>query len=149
MRAVLPLINALHQQNLSSSILVSTNTPTGKQVLTDQLNTQIKHVYLPWDNFFLIKRLLKRVNAKQLLIIETEIWPMLYELCKRQHINLSIINARLSNKTLNAPGVIKKLYRQSLSNCNAILCQSDLHKQRYQQLSNNPNIQNCWQFKTT
>ena len=45
---------------------------------------QIDHCYLPLDFFLLPKDSLSLFLQKLLIIVETEIWPNLYYLCKKK-----------------------------------------------------------------
>ena len=109
-KAAEPLIRAIQPQ---FDILITTNTPTGKTVVETLFSDSVEHRYLPMDWPFAIRRFLKASQPTECWILETEIWPNLYRLSQQQQIPVSIINARLSHKTLNAPQWLKEAYQQS------------------------------------
>ena len=106
---VIPLLKQLGQDLDTIRFTVTTFTPTGKQIFEDAAIANSRHCYLPIDHAWTVTRFLKRVKPDYGLIVETEIWPCLYRVCSRQQIPLSLINARISPKTLRlTEGVASK-----------------------------------------
>lgn len=124
----------LIEQHPATRFLITTNTTTGAQTVKQHQLLHTQHCYLPIESGFAIKRFLNAVQPEQCLIMETEIWPLLYSLCAKRNIPLSIINARLSHRTLNANRWITSLYKRSLQKVAHILCKSVEEQQHYQQL---------------
>ncbi len=117
---VLPLLESvLASQDPTvkvDSILLTTNTPTAKKVLEQRSVNGVTHAYLPIDMAMCCKRFIAAITPLKGWIVETEIWPWLYASCKRQDISLSIINARLSEKTLrHAHGKLSASYKNALA----------------------------------
>ncbi len=119
-----PLVKALHQKFPEMSIVVSTVTPTGAQMVQQRLGEQACHVYLPIDWSSAVRRFVDSIQMRCALIMETELWPNLYQACARTAIPLIIVNARISAKTLNTHGWIRQLYRSTLQHVTAILARS-------------------------
>lgn len=113
--------------------LLTTSTPTGMQI-AKQLNLPANLHYLPFDWPFAIKRFIQKFNPAQLLVVETELWPNLYQICASQNIPVKIINGRISTKTLNAPAWLKQQYRVCLDACTQVLAKSAEEKQRFIEL---------------
>jgi 3-deoxy-D-manno-octulosonic-acid transferase len=130
-KAAEPIIKLLDK---TQSLLITTNTPTGKELVDSLALQNSTHQYCPYDLPWLINKLIKQFQPQQLWVIETEIWPNLYQQCNQQNIPISLINARLSKKTLNAPNWLKDAYRQALKNVTQILCRSDAELARFKQL---------------
>ncbi len=131
LKAAEPLIHALESQY---HILITTNTPTGYQLIQKQYQHNVDTCYLPLDWPFAIRHFLKHCQPTEAWIIETEIWPNLYLLCAKHKIPLSILNARLSHKTLNAPRWLKKSYYTSLQSVQHIFTRSQTDAQYFKQL---------------
>lgn len=134
-KAAESLIRALQPQY---KILITTNTPTGKAVVETLFSDSVEHYYLPMDWPFAIRRFLKACQPSECWILETEIWPNLYRLCQQQQIPVTIINARISHKTLNAPSWLKEAYQQSLQLVTRILARSQAEADRFISLGANP-----------
>ena len=127
-KAAEPIIRALQAQH---DILITTNTPTGKQIVESLFADSVEHRYLPLDWPFSLKRLIAACKPTQLYVLETEIWPNLYRLCHQQGIDLCILNARMSRKTLSTPKWLKDAYRQSLANVSQVLARSPAEAERF------------------
>lgn len=134
-KAAEPLIRVLEPQY---HILVTTNTPTGKQLVDNLFQNTVQHCYLPFDWPFAIKQFLKNCQPTDAWILETEIWPNLYRLCAEQNIDLKILNGRLSPKTLTAPNWLKSSYRSSLQRVTQILARSQDEAERFITLGASP-----------
>lgn len=128
----------LHHQLLTllpdSHFIISTNTTTGASTVLRQDLQRTEHRYLPVESASAISRFLESVNIQQCLIMETEIWPLLYQQCSNRNISISIINARLSHRTLNANRFIKSIYKHSLTQVDKILCKSEKELNNFRQL---------------
>lgn len=135
----LPLIHAILKQH-DGNVLITTNTPSANKLLQKQPNKNIRHVYLPLDYLFFINRFIKVLRPKQLFIIETELWPALFKACNKHNIDITLLNARFSNRTLHTNRFIKSLYKDCLDSCQAILCQSEKQLHNAKKLSINPHI---------
>ena len=97
--ASISLLRSLITDYPYSEILVTTTTPTGSKLLIERLGNKIKHQYLPVDIPFFINSFLNKWNPKILILLETEIWPNLINICKSRGIYSALVNARLSEKS--------------------------------------------------
>ncbi len=133
-----PLHRALLKQYPSRQFIITSNTTTGAATVERQQFERTQHVYLPIENHFAIKRFLNHYRPAAALIMETEIWPLLYRLCHKRSISITIINARLSHRTLDAGNWIKKQYHYALNLVDKILCKSEAELNNYLQLGASP-----------
>jgi 3-deoxy-D-manno-octulosonic-acid transferase len=114
----LPLIQALSHKN--NHLLISTSTITGQICLQKARLKKTELIFLPLDYPFFARQLIKKYQPKIFLIFETELWPNIILTVQRQMIPCAIINARISEKTLNAPTFIKRNYARLLANIEKI-----------------------------
>jgi 3-deoxy-D-manno-octulosonic-acid transferase len=136
--AAAPLILLLREQIPDTSILVTTNTPTGRAVLLKFVGNAVVHAYLPLDFAGPIELFVRRLKPKCLLPVETEIWPNLYEACAVRGIPVVIINGRISPRTLKAGWWLRPAYRRSLRLTSAVLARSDTDRARFIALGTQP-----------
>lgn len=122
----LPLHLELLKRFPDAQFVITTNTVTGASTVARHNLERTSHCYLPIESNFAIRRFLKAWQPSQCLIMETELWPLLYQLCHINKLSISIINARLSHRTLSANNWIKSLYKTSLSYVDKIICKSDI-----------------------
>jgi len=125
--------------------LVSTNTVTGYAVLQQRLHAAnlsdcIHHCYLPIDTVGSVQRFLQRRHPQRLIVVETELWPNLYHALLKQNVPTTIINARMTERTLNtvAPNhrlakTMRPAYQSALQNTQ-VCARSEADAERFMQL---------------
>lgn len=131
---LLPLLKALHLKNDQLNFLITTNTITGGKIVEQQKLAYLLHSYLPFDWRFSVSRFLTKTKPATLYVLETEIWPNLFDLCQQRGIDIHMINARLSSKTTSAKPWIKALLRSSLSRVDSISARSEQDAMAYETL---------------
>lgn len=122
---VLPLLQHLEQTHPSLQFLLTSNTPTGAQMVQKHAGHTIKHAYLPIDFGYATKQFFKRHSLSACWIVETEIWPWLFSRAQQSDVPVTIINARLSLRSRGAvANFFNDTYTQALSKVR-ILARSD------------------------
>jgi len=107
--AAAPLIKALQKQHPQLNILITCNTPTGREQIINQFKNTAACSYLPMDFPFSTARFLKRLNPQALCILETELWPNLMAISHKKNIPVLVLNARLSEKSQQGYQKVAKL----------------------------------------
>ena len=107
--AAAPLIKALQKQHPQLNILITCNTPTGREQIINQFKNTVACSYLPMDFAFSTARFLKRINPQALCILETELWPNLMAISHKKNIPVLVLNARLSEKSQQGYQKVAKL----------------------------------------
>lgn len=133
--AVAPLTLALHQQG--KRLLITTFTPTGLAQAQRRFTTMngIEIRLLPIDWQWSLKRFLARLDCAQLVMVETEFWPNLIQLAHQRSMRISLINARITHKTLQAPHWWRKLLVSLLNEkIDQILCRNAQDLSDFRQL---------------
>lgn len=133
--AIAPLVTALQQQG--KSLLITCFTPTGLEQAQRRFGAmhRIELRLLPIDWQWTMQRFLASVNCPNLTIVETEFWPNLLTLAHQQGRQLSLINARITHKTLSAPRWWRQLLAELLSHCvSQILCRNTQDEQDFRHL---------------
>jgi 3-deoxy-D-manno-octulosonic-acid transferase len=92
------LVRALHAHDPGLPLLITAFTPTGVARATT-LAAQATVRPLPYDLPGAVGRFLARTEPRLAIVLETELWPTLFEGCQRRAIPLFIANARLSERT--------------------------------------------------
>ena len=136
--AARPLILALHDRYPDYHLLISTNTPTAAKLVSKQAKERITHVYMPLDHPFAVNRLLTRVRPACVLVLETEIWPTLFYQAAKKGIDITIVNGRLTEKTLRASRYFKNEQQAALRNLSLVLARSDDDHLRFLALGAEP-----------
>ena len=114
--AVFPLVRRLQQHFAQTKLLVTTTTPTGSARVVAVLGQTVEHVYLPYDAPNSVRRFMRGFKPVLAVIVETEIWPNLFNYCGDNRIPLYVINARLSEKSAWGYRKIASLIRPAVAN---------------------------------
>ncbi|EGR2041887.1 lipid IV(A) 3-deoxy-D-manno-octulosonic acid transferase [Vibrio parahaemolyticus] len=131
--AATPLIKALKEQNPEQSILVTTTTSTGAEQIA-KLGDLVEHRYMPIDFGFAVKSFLKVIQPKKMLIIETELWPNTLHNVHKAGIPITVVNARLSEKSCQNYAKIQWLFNQLHPCLTQVLCQTYSDAERFERL---------------
>jgi 3-deoxy-D-manno-octulosonic-acid transferase len=90
--------------------------------------------YAPIDYAFAVRRVLARIRPSLVVILETEIWPVLYRETKRAGCSLLIVNGRISDRAFPRYRRWKWFFADALERPDVILAQSDRDAERYLEL---------------
>ncbi len=112
-------------------IMITSNTISSKVFFDKSEINNIEHYYLPFDFYLSMKKFVTAINAKLLIVIETEIWPNLYSLCKRNDTRIIIINARFNPPNGLLKLLSKNIYNETLKNVDHIYCKSKKDRESY------------------
>ncbi len=132
-----PLIKALLQRFPDRPLLVTTVTPTGAARAKRVFGDRIHHSYIPFETPFAVNRFFRSVDPKIALILETEIWPNLYEGCGVRKIPLVLVSARISSRSVKSYRRLLPLLRETLSHGIFIAAQSRTDAERFISLGAN------------
>jgi len=95
----LPLLNEIQRRNTHQRLLITTNTPTGADILHRRMPVRARHAYMPLDFSVTTKRFFKTQKYSESWIIETEIWPWFYSSCHLNGVKVTIVSGRLSHRS--------------------------------------------------
>ena len=138
-RATKPLVDALFAQHDDMHIILTCHTPTGRAAgqelfqpyLSDGRMTQ---VYVPYDLNPLLNRFFTTFAPTDVWVMETEVWPNMIAQCVRRNIPISLINGRLSDKTLRQTQKWPKLMGNAYAGFTRVCAQTETDAQRYRQI---------------
>ncbi len=116
-------------------IIISIMTDTGFAAVNKIYgeNKNVKIIYFPLDDYFLLKKLYREYNIAKTVIIETEIWPNLYNFAAKNG-DLFIVNGRLTEKKLKSYLKVKGFIKKILNLAKKIMVQSEEDKKRYERI---------------
>ncbi|HET7267945.1 MAG TPA: lipid IV(A) 3-deoxy-D-manno-octulosonic acid transferase [Oleiagrimonas sp.] len=129
-----PLIKAMMERYRQMPMVVTTGTPTGSDRVRQLFGERVFHVYLPFDLPFAVRRFLRRIRPRLGVVVETEIWPNLYAVCRQRGVPLMIANARLSKRSLRGYAPVQSLLKTALGCVGHVAAQSRLDAARYRLL---------------
>ncbi|WP_114766009.1 lipid IV(A) 3-deoxy-D-manno-octulosonic acid transferase [Vibrio rhodolitus] len=131
--AATPFIRQLKKRHPDLDILLTTTTPTGAKQ-AESLGALVEHRYMPIDFGFAIKKFIAQFNPSQLLIIETELWPNTLHHVNEAGIPITLVNARLSEKSCLGYQKIQPIFNIIKPALSMILCQYKEDAHRFEKL---------------
>lgn len=120
--AATPIIKALKKQNPEQPILVTTTTSTGAEQI-EKLGELVEHRYMPIDFCFAVRGFLKATKPEKMLIMETELWPNTLHTVAKFGIPISVLNARLSEKSYLGYKKIQPIFNLLGKHLTHVCCQ--------------------------
>lgn len=130
-RAAIPLVRALLERYPACRLHITTTTPTGAATLEQLFSGQVSHSYFPYDLPWSVGQYLERLRPVRVLVMETEIWPNLFYACARRDIPLCLLNARLSETSLQAYRRVSGLMAKALQQVTMIAARSEADRRRW------------------
>ncbi len=98
--SAMPLIHTL-LQNKDVSLLITTTTKSSAELLQKRLPPNAYYQTIPFDHPLFIRRFLKFWTPSSFILIESDMWPIMIHMAKKQSIPFVFINVRMSEKTIN------------------------------------------------
>ncbi|WP_372870558.1 lipid IV(A) 3-deoxy-D-manno-octulosonic acid transferase [Shewanella sp.] len=146
--AAIPLIRAMMVERPELSITVTTTSPTGSAEVIKAFGDKVQHCYLPFDLYFAMGRFVKRLGCAELIIMETELWPNLIAAAKARGVKVSLLNARLSQKSAASYTKYHALTAPMLKSLDRIAVQTAPEAERFVALGVEPDrISVCGSLK--
>lgn len=132
--AALPLIKRLKEQYPSKGIILSTITDTGQKVASERAPKGTKIVYLPFDIPLILNKVLKGVRPEIFIVIETELWPNILRVFKKNGIPVIVLNGRVSENSFRGYKKISYFMKKVLSYVDFFGMQGKLDAERIKSL---------------
>jgi 3-deoxy-D-manno-octulosonic-acid transferase len=129
--ALKPLLLALRTDFPELPLLITCQTPAGRHAAQALALGSCTTVYLPMDLRWLTHRFLAHFRPRAALIVETEIWPNLFQATHRAGVPLMMVNARITERSLRRYRRFGGVFRAALTIPEAILCQSAADARRF------------------
>jgi tetraacyldisaccharide 4'-kinase len=130
-----PLLREIRERSPSIPLYVSAATVAGREIAEERLSALVDGIfYAPIDYAFAVRRVLARIRPAAVVILETEIWPVLYLQAKRAGCSLLVVNGRISDRAFPRYRRWRFFFQDALRRPDAILAQSHRDAERYLEL---------------
>lgn len=135
-RAAQPLIDAILAEYPRHRLLLTHMTPTGRQTGAQLYgdNPRVQQCYLPYDMPPLVRRFLSYFKPDAGLIMETEVWPNLVHVTRREGVPLFLVNARLSPRSYRRTARFGSAAASLYNDFTMVLAQTAGDAERYRAL---------------
>ncbi len=130
----LKLLRAWQDEYPESRFVLATGTATGHQTATSASIPNLRVTYAPLDFAWMIRSYLKRFEPSQIVLIEGEVWPTLLRYAEKQHIPVSLANARLSPRSARRFNMFASFLRPFFSRLSCVCIQEKEHRAIWENL---------------
>ncbi|HEX5230085.1 MAG TPA: tetraacyldisaccharide 4'-kinase [Bryobacteraceae bacterium] len=126
------VLRAIRERSPSIPLYISVTTVAGREVAEERLGGLADGIfYAPIDYAFAVRRVLGRIHPTAVVVMETEIWPVLYNEVKHAGCSLMIANGRISDRAFPSYRRWRFFFADTLRQPDAILAQSNEDAERY------------------
>ncbi len=133
------VLREIRERSPSIPLYVSVTTVAGRDIAEERLSGLVDGIFhAPIDYVFAVRRVIERIRPALVVILETEIWPVLYREAKRAGCGLMIVNGRISDRAFPKYGRWRFFLSDAFEQPDAILVQSALDASRYVELGATP-----------
>jgi 3-deoxy-D-manno-octulosonic-acid transferase len=132
------LVRSLMQRYPGTPLLVTTQTPAGRERALALFGEKIVVRFLPMDLPGAVRRFFGRAKPRIVVIFETELWPNLYEECGRRCVPLLLASARISPRSVERYGRAARLFRDALSRGAVVAAQAQGDAERFRAIGADP-----------
>jgi 3-deoxy-D-manno-octulosonic-acid transferase len=128
-----PVLASLIEEHPGFEFLISTTTRTGYEVAKKHY-PEHSVCYFPLDFSWAVSRALERVRPAAIVLVELELWPNFIFAASRRGIPISLINGRLTERSLKGYRWIRPLMRVLFRRLNVLAIQNETYAARFREL---------------
>ena len=133
-RTAAVLLKALRAQYPGLRLLLTHGTATGRAEGRALLRPGDIQVWQPWDSRAAVRRFFAHFKPRLGLLMETEVWPLTVAAAQAHAVPLVLVNARLSEKSLQQALRLSPLSYPAYGALAKVLAQTDDDARRFRQL---------------
>ena len=137
-QAASELVKELRRRYPEIPLTLTTVTPTGAARARALFAGDVDVRFVPYDLTGSVRRFFDRVQPRLAVILETELWPNLYDECGRRGVPLVLASARISPRSVGRYRLLASLFRKTLANGIVIAAQSAADAERFRSIGANP-----------
>ncbi len=123
--AAAPLVHGIRRRWPEMSIVVTTVTPTGARIVTEQLGQTATHRYFPLDLPGPVRRAVEAVRPRFFVGMETEIWPNFLRTLAARGVPSMIANGRISDRSFRRYRIVRPIMARILARVSVFAMQSE------------------------
>ena len=98
-KSVLPLLSRIRDVAPGTQVLLTSGTATSAEAVAPRLPDGVIHQFNPLDGVGPLTRFLDRWQPDLCVLVESELWPNLLDLCAGRSVPVALLNARLSDRS--------------------------------------------------
>jgi 3-deoxy-D-manno-octulosonic-acid transferase len=133
--SVIPMVEEIIKSH-NYNILFTSTTRTSAKIIIERFayTNRVTHQFNPIDKKAYVKKFLKYFKPEKAIFVESELWPNLINETHKSGINLTLLNARVSDKSPLKQFFYKIFARPLLKKFDLIIPQEEQDKNRLENL---------------
>ncbi|MCB1226538.1 MAG: hypothetical protein KDK99_12050, partial [Verrucomicrobiales bacterium] len=147
----LKLLQLWLQQHPHGAAILSVTTPTAHDIATrfaERHPQRLAVIYSPFDAPPIVRRVLDDTRPTHIVLVEAEIWPNFVTEAHRRRIPITLVNARLSDRSARRFAKAARLIRPIFSQLSQVLVQEPEDAARWHPLGVPPDrVHTCGSIK--
>jgi 3-deoxy-D-manno-octulosonic-acid transferase len=129
--AAAAVVRVLQTRHPQLPVVLTTATPTGRERAQALFGDSVVVRYVPYDTPGSMRRFIARIRPRLVIIMETELWPNLFNQCRRRGIPIVLASARLSLRSVARYRRFGGLFRDVFSSNTLVAAQSAADAERF------------------
>ncbi len=130
----LKVIAELAKSNPDYHAVIACTTATGHEIARTQSTQNTLVIYAPLDFPVLLNRLFSKLSPRQVILVDSELWPNLLRYTQKKGIPLKIINGRISDNSYKHFLRFQNLLSPLLQHVTAVCVDGSTQQSRWQAL---------------
>src|SRR5690242_17994283 len=118
--AISQLVGELTRQEPDRQVFISTTTATGQALARQRFGEQ-RVFYMPLDFRFALRPYFASLRPELLILAETEFWPNLLHMAKKNGTRVAVVNARISDRSFPRYRRFRSFFSRVLSDIDLFL----------------------------
>jgi 3-deoxy-D-manno-octulosonic-acid transferase len=135
---IVPLLHEMKKRYPQWSLVVTTVTETGREVVLKRLEGVAWHCYAPLDFWWTVDRYVRVLQPHLFILVESEFWPNLLKSLQRHQVPVCLVNGRISSRSFSRYRLVKGMMKRVLSCIDLALMQSEHDAERIKKLGSTP-----------
>lgn len=132
--SAVPLLTRLHELHKDCHFLLTTGTVTSWQVIAPKLPERAVHQFVPVDLPWCVSSFLNHWKPDLAIWVESELWPNLIWQTHKRHIPMTLVNARLSDRSQHRWRRMQSFYLSMMSCFSLVYAGSEADKRKLTEL---------------
>lgn len=133
--SVIPLVEALKNQDPSMEIVFSTSTETGHEIARRNLSPWVREfMTMPLDFPWAVKRMIAGVKPAVFVLTETDLWPNLLINLSQKEVPVVLVNGRISDRSFLRLWKLRWVMKGMFSTLDTVFAQSPADREKFEVL---------------
>ncbi|HSG64693.1 MAG TPA: glycosyltransferase N-terminal domain-containing protein, partial [Gammaproteobacteria bacterium] len=127
-----PLVHLLEQSEIDNPLVISAYSSTGVAAARKAF-PQHRVIVFPFDLSFVVRRVLRHLDPRLIVIVESEYWPNFLRAAGRGRVPVAVVNAKMSEKSFRFHAMTR-IVPLLLRRLTLFAVQTSTHEQRLRAL---------------